>query len=73
MPTQLFPAKLSIITDGEAKIFQDKTKFKQYLPTNPALQRILEGKFQQKEGTSTKERTLLNISQESRKERTTST
>ena len=51
------PAKLSINIDGETKIFQDKTKFKQYLSTNPALQRILEGKLQHKEDTCTKERT----------------
>ncbi|TRB49602.1 hypothetical protein FEB11_14025, partial [Mannheimia haemolytica] len=38
-------AKLSINIDRETKIFQDKTKFKQYLPTNPALRGILEGKL----------------------------
>jgi len=27
----LSPAKVSIITDGETKIFHEKTKFKQYL------------------------------------------
>jgi hypothetical protein len=32
-PRLLYPAKLSIIIDGETKIFQDKTKFKQYLST----------------------------------------
>jgi len=37
----LYPAKLSINVDGEAKIFHDKTKFIQYLSTNPALQRII--------------------------------
>jgi hypothetical protein len=52
-----YPAKLSINIDGETKIFQDKTKSKQYLSINPALQRILEGKLHQKEGTCTKERT----------------
>jgi hypothetical protein len=31
---------------GENKIFYDKTKFTQYLPTNPALQRIIDGKHQ---------------------------
>ena len=56
-PRLLYPAKLSINIDGETKIFQDKTKFKQYLSTNPALQRILEGKLQHKEDTCTKERT----------------
>ena len=30
-PRQLYPAKLSSIIDGEAKISHDKTKFKQYL------------------------------------------
>jgi hypothetical protein len=53
----LYPEKLPINIDGETKISQDKTKFKQYLSANPALQRILEGKFQHKEGTCTKERT----------------
>jgi hypothetical protein len=45
----LYPAKLSINIDGENKIFQNKTKFKQYLSTNPALQRMLEGKLQHKD------------------------
>jgi hypothetical protein len=45
----LYPAKLSITIDGETKVFHDKTKFIQYLSTNPALQRIIDGK-QQKEG-----------------------
>ena len=48
-PRILYPAKLSITIDGENKIFHDKTKFKQYLSTNPALQKILEGKLQPKE------------------------
>jgi hypothetical protein len=56
-PRLLYPAKLSINIDGETKIFQDKTKFKQYLPTNPTLQGILEGKLQKKESTCTKGRT----------------
>ena len=38
-----YPAKLSITINGETK-FHDKTKFKQYLSTNPALQRIINGK-----------------------------
>jgi hypothetical protein len=52
----LYPAKLSITIDRETKIFHDKTKFKQYLSTNPALQRILEGYqriLQYKEGNYT--------------------
>jgi hypothetical protein len=39
--------------DGETKIFHDKTKFTQYLSINPALQRIIDGKCQHKEGEST--------------------
>jgi hypothetical protein len=56
-PRLLYPTKLSINIDVENKIFQDKTKSKHYLFTNPALQRILDGKLQHKEGTYTKERT----------------
>jgi hypothetical protein len=55
-PRLLYPTKLSINIDGKTKILQDKTKFKQYLSTNPKLQRILKGKLQHKEGTYTKER-----------------
>jgi hypothetical protein len=47
-----YPAKLSITINGETK-FHDKTKFKQYLSTNPALQRIIEGKLQYEEGNYT--------------------
>jgi hypothetical protein len=53
----LYPENLSINIDGKTKIFHDKSKFKQYLSTNPALERILEGKLQHKEGTYTKEKT----------------
>jgi hypothetical protein len=56
-PRLLYPAKLSVNIDGETKIFHDKTKFKPYLSTNPALQRILGGKLHHKEGTFTKVRT----------------
>ena len=48
----LYPAKLSITIDGENKVFNDKTKFTQYLSTNIALQRIIKGKLQHKEGNS---------------------
>ena len=48
-PRLLYPAKLSFTINGENKIFQDKNKFKQYVTTNPALQRILEGKSLPKE------------------------
>jgi hypothetical protein len=56
-PRLLYPAKLIINKDGENKIFQDKTKFKQNLSAKPDLQRILEGKLQHKEDTCTKEKT----------------
>ena len=36
-PRLLYPVKLSITIDEENKIFYDKTKFTQYLSTNPAL------------------------------------
>jgi hypothetical protein len=48
-PRLLYPAKLSITIDGENKIFHDKTKFTQYLSTNPALQRKINEKHQHKE------------------------
>jgi hypothetical protein len=44
-PRLLYPEKLSINIEAENKIFQDKTKFKQYLSTNPALQKIPEEKL----------------------------
>ena len=37
-PKLQYLAKLSITIDGETKIFQEKTKFTQYLTTNLALQ-----------------------------------
>jgi hypothetical protein len=52
----LYPAKLSITIDGESKIFHDKTKFIQYLSTNPALQRIIDSKHQHKKGNYTLEK-----------------
>jgi hypothetical protein len=54
-PRLLYPAKLSITIEGETKIFHDKTKFTQYLSTNTALQRIIDGKHQHKEGNYTLE------------------
>ena len=49
-PRLQYPAKFSITILGETKIFHDKTKYTQYLPTNPAQQRIIDGKHQHKEG-----------------------
>ena len=48
-PRLLYPAKLSITIDRKNKMFYDKTNFAQYLSTNPALQRIIDGKHQHKE------------------------
>jgi hypothetical protein len=42
-PRLLYPAKLSITIEN--KIFHNKTKCTQYLSTNPALQRIIDGNF----------------------------
>jgi hypothetical protein len=50
------PAKLSITIDGETKVLHDKTKFTQYLSTNPALQRIIKGKHKQKDRNYTIEK-----------------
>ena len=49
-PRLQYPSKLSITIDGETKVFHDKTKFTQYLSMNPALQRIIKGKQQHKDG-----------------------
>ena len=49
-PRLLYPAKLLFTINGENKIFQYKNKFKQYVATNPALQRIQEGKELQLKG-----------------------
>jgi hypothetical protein len=43
--------------NGEAKVLHDKTKLKQYLSTNAAPQRIIEGKIQYNEGKYTQEKT----------------
>ena len=40
----LYPKMLSITTEGENKIFHDRTRFNQYLTTNPTLHKVLEGK-----------------------------
>jgi hypothetical protein len=53
---KLHSAKLSITIDIEIKTFHDKTKFTQYLSTNPALQKIIGGKSQHKEGNYTPEK-----------------
>jgi hypothetical protein len=45
-PRLLYPAKLSITIDGDTKVFHEKTKFTQYLSTNPALQRTIKENLQ---------------------------
>jgi len=62
-PRLLYPAKLSINIDKESKIFHDKSKFTKSLSTNTALQRILCGKAQHKEGhhTQGKARKLISL------------
>ena len=58
-PRLIYPAKLSFTFNEENKIFQDKSKFKQYVATNPALQKILEGKPQTKETNNTYNNTSI--------------
>jgi hypothetical protein len=52
----LNPAKLSITIDRENKIFHEKMKFTQYHSTNPALQKIIDGKHQNRGGNYTLEK-----------------
>jgi hypothetical protein len=52
----LYPAKLSITINRESKILHEKTKFTQYLSKNSALQRIIKGKHQDKDGNYTLEK-----------------
>jgi hypothetical protein len=42
-PKIFYPAKLSFKIDGTIKAFHDKQKLKQYMTTNPPLQKILQG------------------------------
>jgi hypothetical protein len=53
----LCPAKLSITIDKENMIFQDKSKFIQYISTNLALQKILGEKCQPQENNYVQENT----------------
>jgi hypothetical protein len=55
-PRLLYPIKLSINTDGETKVFHDKTKLTHSISTNLALQRIVKGKHEHKEGNCTLEK-----------------
>ena len=53
-PKLLYPAKLSFTINGENKTFQDENKFKSFEATNPALQKVIEGKSQLKESNIAK-------------------
>jgi hypothetical protein len=54
MPAQdTITSKISVAIDGESRVFNEKTKFTQYLYKNPGLQRIINGKLQHKEGKYT--------------------
>ena len=55
-PRLLYSAKFSSTIDGEKKTFHDKTKFTQYLSTNPVLQSMIGGKYQQNSGNYTLEK-----------------
>jgi hypothetical protein len=46
-PGLLYPAKLPITIVGKTKIFNNKTKFIQYLFIISALQRIIDGKLEE--------------------------
>ena len=48
-PILIYPAKLTVTIKGKNKIFHNKTRFHQYLATNPALHKVIEGKLQLKE------------------------
>jgi hypothetical protein len=55
-PRLLYPAKLSNAIYVKNKEFHDKTKFTQYLSENSALQLIIKGKLQHKEGNEALEK-----------------
>ena len=65
MPAQAtISAKLVITIDQETKVFHVKTKFTQYISTNAALQRIIKGKLQHKEGNETLEKSKKVVLQQ---------
>ena len=43
------PSQAIVHYQWRKKIFQDKNEFKQFVATNPALQKVIEGKSQPKE------------------------
>ena len=49
-PRLLYPARLSIKIEDQIKSFADKRSLKEYSSTKPALQEMLKGLLQGKEG-----------------------
>ena len=49
-PRLLYPARLSIKIEGQIKSFPDKRNLKEYTSTKPALQQMLKGLLEGKEG-----------------------
>ena len=49
-PRLLYPARLSIKTEGQIKSFPDKRSLKEYRSTTPALQEMLKGLLYGNEG-----------------------
>jgi hypothetical protein len=42
-PRLVYSTKLSFLTEGEIKTFHNKKKLKEFVPTKPALKKILQG------------------------------
>ena len=57
MPAQTTIPSKTLIHHRETKIFHNKTKFKQYLSMNSALQRVIKEKLYHQEGNYTQEKT----------------
>ena len=58
-PRLLYPEKITITINEENKIFYDKTRFKEYVSINAALQKEIEGKPQPKEANYTHKNTNI--------------
>ena len=62
MPAQTtIPSKTLNHHTWKAKVFHDKTKFTQYLSTNPALQRIIDGKCHTRRETTPEKKQEGNL------------
>ena len=49
-PRLFYPARLSIKIEGQIRSFPDKRSLKEYISTKPALQEMLKGLLEGKEG-----------------------